>query len=494
MAQTGSPNSSVTHSESGGGLGGTLPDAEQPSFRVGPATADEQNKIRLPLIPVACWRVDDLRFAFDSSIVLPSIRDEMRILAQLIKEHTKAATGTETTAQVPPISIFAHADPVGTDQYNKFLSGRRAAAIYGLLTRRDEVWEDLYSDTGIYAQPVLGDKWGVKSIQVMLNELNGPVAVDGESGPQTSGAMQQFQKANGLPASGSADQGTRKKLFLAYMDKIAVDSTGTPFTVDKVEGFLARNGDPAGHGDMQGCSEFNPELIFSQADSDEYAQETDHTARDAANAQNRRVLILLFRPGSRVDHNKWPCPRAKEDVGGCIKRFWANGEWRRSTQLPDQPRKYALTKDTFACRFYDRISNASPCDGRSSEALWIAGLPMYGTSGVSFVIHDESGKEVVKTGVDTGEAGPGNNRTFDLSKLDAGTAVNLELQHDTRFLVPVLSLSIGALQDAIAQGSVTAINANLYPPGDPVSASQALKGDDDVTLPPSPPTGVKADS
>jgi len=263
--------STVTHSSSGGGLTGKLPNPDQPSFQVAPSTAAEYNNLRLRLIPIACWRVDDMRFAFDSSVVLPAIRDEMRILAQLIKEHSIADLAGGTAPLSPPLSVFGHADPVGNDQYNKFLSGRRAAAIYGMLTRRDEVWEDLYSDTRIFAQPVLGDKWGLKSIQTMLNELNGPVDVDGQSGPQTSGAIQQFQKANGLPASGTADQATRKKLFLAYMDKIAVDSSGKPFTVDKVDGFLARNADAAGHGDLQGCGEFNPELIFSQADTAKYA-------------------------------------------------------------------------------------------------------------------------------------------------------------------------------------------------------------------------------
>ena len=48
---------------------------------VGPSTADQANTVRLRLIPLACWRVDDLRFRFDSSVVLPGIQPEMKRLA-----------------------------------------------------------------------------------------------------------------------------------------------------------------------------------------------------------------------------------------------------------------------------------------------------------------------------------------------------------------------------------------------------------------------------
>ena len=37
-----------------------------------PATADEKNTIRPNLAAVACWRLDDIRFDFDSSFVRPA--------------------------------------------------------------------------------------------------------------------------------------------------------------------------------------------------------------------------------------------------------------------------------------------------------------------------------------------------------------------------------------------------------------------------------------
>jgi hypothetical protein len=363
------------HGASDGGMAGNHSSTEQQPVMAGTSTESQSNLIRMPLIPVACWKVEDVRFVFDSSFILPEARDEMGLLESLIQKHTRRDPGQQP--QAPPVSLFGHADPVGTDDYNKHLSGRRAAVIYGMVTRRPEIWEDLYSDGSQYAIPCLGDKWGTRSIQIMLTELGFPATADGQMGPQTSGALQGFQNKNGLPASGSADSGTRNKLYLAYMNQVCVDSSGQPFQIDKVSGFLAQNADPMGKGDFQGCSEFNPVLLFSQQDEDFYQDPANKVARDAANQPNRRVVGMLFRPGSLVLTTKWPCPRAKEDTTGCRKRFWSNGEARRSTLLPDQPRKYEKTKDTFACRFYDRLTHLSPCEHTQKPIAlrWIGWVP-----------------------------------------------------------------------------------------------------------------------
>jgi hypothetical protein len=73
-------------------------------------------------------------------------------------------------------------------------------------------------------------------------------------------------------------------------------------------------------------------------------------------------MVLIFREGSRVDPSKWPCPRASDGSAGCRKRFWSDGEKRRSSRLPDTERKFETSKDTFACRFYHRLSERSPCE------------------------------------------------------------------------------------------------------------------------------------
>ena len=68
-----------------------------------PATASESNLVGMWLIPVACWR-EDVRFEFDSSFVLPAVRDDMRILGRVIRAYTQM--------KPPSLSIFGHADPV----------------------------------------------------------------------------------------------------------------------------------------------------------------------------------------------------------------------------------------------------------------------------------------------------------------------------------------------------------------------------------------------
>src|SRR5437588_368371 len=138
-----------------GGLTGDIPPKTLPPVLVAPATADEKNTYKDPLVAIACWRMDDIRFEFDSSFVGPDAVEEFQLLAILRKKHPKA-----------PLSIFGHADPVGDDLYNKKLSGRRARAIFGLLTRDTGMWEELFSDA-----EGTNDKWGDKSIERMRSTL-----------------------------------------------------------------------------------------------------------------------------------------------------------------------------------------------------------------------------------------------------------------------------------------------------------------------------------
>ena len=346
---------------SDGGISGIHQSALDIQPLVAPATANEKNLVRLPLIPLACWRIEDLRFDFDSSFPLPELRAEMPLLARLIALHTEPGANNEP-GRNPPLSLFGHADPVGTDAVNKPLSGRRAAAIYGLLTRRDEVWQDIFTNSQNFTLPAAGDNWGTRSIQLMLNALGATLTVDGQTGPDTQAATKDFQNKNGLSPDGNPGSGTRKKLFRAYMDAICLDDQGKPFLVDAAEGFLARHDSAIGKGDFQGCSAFNPVLVFSRSRNDVFEQDSDKSKRNAANAPNRRVMALLFRPGSRALPEKWPCPASREGVAACVKRLFSNGEDRRGKRLETEDRKFSETEDTFACRFYQRMVAHSPCE------------------------------------------------------------------------------------------------------------------------------------
>lgn len=329
--------------EDTGGVIADVPIRRALPLLVGPSTVGQINTYRPDLAPVACLRLDDVRFGFGSSFVAPGATAEFRRLAALLQDKPGVIA-----------SVFGHADPVGDDASNKALSGRRAAAIYGVLTRDVALWERLFST------PFGLDDWGLASVQLMLavtGHFTG--AFDGVGDAPTVSSIVSFQSSKGLPADGGAGTGTRAALFLAYMDAVCVDDAGQPFTLAKAA-FLGRGVDPGGKGDYQGCGEFNLTRIFSVADEQRFRTTLDATERDGENATNRRVVVYLFRPGTRIDPNSWPCPRADEGTDDCSKRFWSDSAERRLLQT--QRREFESTKDTFACRFYHRFAELSPCE------------------------------------------------------------------------------------------------------------------------------------
>ena len=395
----------------------------------------EQNTLKQSIIPFACWRTHDMRFKFESSFVLPEVATEIGDLKILIDHHTvKDELGTERR---PALSVFGHADPTGNDDFNKALSGRRAQAIYALLTRKTDLWEELFS------QCLGGDKWGREALGTMLDTVSRAAQPEGIDEPRQKGGKPGDGQAASEEDSAAAkerdtkieklefDAEQREELFKSYMDAICVvevfrleaaderrlqsqgvevagrlaglldQEFGTekdflqavanvaagrellhdkeallreakkkkPFVV-RPKDFLAGGKDKGGKADYQGCGEFNPIFLQSKEDIDRFnsvpvsspERSILNAVRDAANEPDRRVLIFLFRPGLRISPDVWPCPRVKEGTEGCRKRFWSDGDKRRNTRLPDKPRTFDETKDTFACRFYDRLSNNSPCE------------------------------------------------------------------------------------------------------------------------------------
>jgi hypothetical protein len=322
---------------------------------VAPSTTTEYNLIRPDLIPVACQRIDDIHFDFDSSFIRPATSYDCQQLSLLLREHPWA-----------PLSIFGHADPVGQDDYNKKLSGRRARALYALLVRDLDIWEDLFSN------PHGSDNWGTLRVQELLAMAGyDPGPLDGIKGDLTTEAVKAFQTDHGLDIDGKAGKNTRKELFKIYMDLLCVNWRGESYVLDKKQ-FLARGRDANGKGDYQGCGEYNPELVFSKSEAKEY--EYDKTMRDAENQPNRRAVIYLFYPYSVVTPELWPCPNYKGEGYKCKARFWSDGDERRSNQ--ELRRKYENTHDTYACRFYDRIRHSlGKFDDRAPEINEFFGRP-----------------------------------------------------------------------------------------------------------------------
>jgi hypothetical protein len=307
---------------SDGGLAAEMDGSPFTRVFVGPATADQRNTVRAPLRAIACWRVEEARFAFDSSFVLPAMAEELALLAEM-RERLARVELDSGRVFFPSLAVFGHSDPTGADEYNKGLAGRRAQAVYGLLARRDDLWEELFHTGG----------WGAEGLAAM-------------------------QRVTG-PATGLTAPAGRRALYLRYMEQICVRRDGTAFSVPAAE-FLGGGLDGRGKADFQGCSEFNPVLMFSKTEQQIFARPEHHDLRDVENEPNRRVLVLLFRPGLHVPPDAWPCPRASEGSAGCRKRFFADADRRRANGA--KRRTQQDDRDTFACRFYDRLAGGSPCE------------------------------------------------------------------------------------------------------------------------------------
>lgn len=347
-AATAGPGDKLSFGLAGGAVG--VHPRARVSLPVAPTQGPGVNTLRFSLLPVACWKLEDMRFEFDSSFVRPEGVEEFAALLELRRQHEGA-----------PLSLFGHADPTGNDDYNKTLSGRRALAVHALLVRDVDRWESLYS------QPFGGDAWGARSIQLMLLALGFDAGVvDGKTGPKTRAAVRSFQSENGLTADGEPGPKTRQQLFTQYMDLLCCDAQGEPVTLS-AEDFLARGADPKLRGDVQGCSEFNPVIVLSSDEDEQLSDASRKTERDVAQLPNRRVMAFLFVPGVQIDPARWPCPAAEDGPGQCRAQFYPDADTRRSPAA--ERRLYEVTHDTMACRFYDRLARRSPCEATRSSLM-----------------------------------------------------------------------------------------------------------------------------
>jgi hypothetical protein len=384
-------------------------------FLVAPIPAPTKGKnfnlIREPLITIGCMHLPHHHFEFDSSFVGPDSESRFTKFSKLMK----LLQAQDPEKRMPPISVFGHADPTGRDEYNGPLSGRRALAVYGILTRNVKLWGKLH-DT-----PFSGDTWGNKVIRRILStglRVDGAIEppfftgpIDGETPAEkqqiekdTQEAIKAYKSARGIkPENGVLDKETRKQLFLEYMNTICHDEAGDPFILNEETDFVCRNKDSKTHkGDVQGCGEFNPIFLLSKAEEDLFNSKKEFKeARDQMYARDRRVVVFIFKHGTELTPEKWPCPIAAITGGeynqkACEKRFWSDGMKHRRVAGDDQRtfgkdmdlavfdadgnvttddegfvqfRKVEETGNTMACRFYHGFAVHSPCEAGLKE--WI---------------------------------------------------------------------------------------------------------------------------
>jgi len=194
--------------------------------------------------------------------------------------------------------------------------------------------------------------------------------VNGAFGSLTDKAIRGFQGDEGLAVDGIAGPKTRKRLYELYIDLLTGSSETPLMRPDQFLGDPADNANPKGKAKaaLQGCGEYNPILVFSETDEKAYAQQQDKTARNEANAPNRRAMIFFFAK-DRLGGMKptevtsvWPCPAWDEGTAGCPAQFWPDHEKRRANG--DKERHYPDDHHTMACAWYDRWARLSPCEGR----------------------------------------------------------------------------------------------------------------------------------
>ena len=391
---------------------------ERPQLPAGVAVTDSKtsfNTIRAPLLAIACWKLPDDFFAFDSSLVDPVSRQGFLKFFELRKD-LGVLDADGKTKLLPPISIFGHTDPVGSEIYNNVLSGRRSRAVYATLVHDVEIWEDLHK------HPHGNDTWDVKAEQTMLGpdslkDANGAPYFDGPatgfSSPKWTAAVKHFQTDKSAKVTGSfSTAADRAVLFDAYMNFLCTDDQGVKTALSKTDDFLAGNTavekDKATgkdvatlRGDLQGCSKFNLQMVFAK---DEEAK-LGEKQRNEDNKINRRVVAYLFKPGSKIDPAQWPCPpvslndnAAVKAVAKCAERFWSDkprGEKKK--RVKGEPRRHFKdTQDTFECRFYHGFGLRSPCEDKLK--LWVIQLNKRGKDGQRVPI--PAARCVVKSGAE----------------------------------------------------------------------------------------------
>lgn len=275
---------------------------------------DTQNQLRVPLRPVACWRLGDGVFEFDHKLIGREARDDFQRFFALRDRHP----GTT-------IALFGHADMSGSEDYNHRLGAERAQAVLGVLTGNPNLWYELFHD----------DREGRDALEAMLRAAGHTIdpSERGYGATTQAAVAEHIRYLNGGRA----------------LD-ILVDFLGS------------------GRAALQSCSELNPVVRAPTWILDSL----DESERRRLYEPNRRVVAYLFEAKVQV-HYAWPCPVAGAGSGECRKRFWSDAAKRRAPPAvlrqywPPKAKgspvsAYEGSEELFACRFYERLARHGVCE------------------------------------------------------------------------------------------------------------------------------------
>jgi hypothetical protein len=288
----------------------SAPDIPAARAVTGSSTA---NTARFPFAPIACWQISDFDFDFDSPFVDLTAVGAFQKVADL---HAKLRIRYKAIYDGKPLMIlFGHADPVGREDYNKRLSENRAKAIYAVLTRKPELWLELFPK-------------GRKRNHLCQKLID--VGYD------------------------KGDVSRRLLDVLSdYMNYLCKDSKGEDFRL--ADDYFIGGAKLA----FRGCSEFNPLRVL--AESEEENSASGKRLRNAANRVNRRVVALFFKPGTTSAAAEFPC-RPAPDIQACLDSFFPDGKDRLKAGPNRREHAPGGRERTFACMFYSRLAVNSPCE------------------------------------------------------------------------------------------------------------------------------------
>lgn len=246
---------------------------------------------REPQPGFTCLEVEGPHFDFDRSLVRP---DGLPALARI-----KAAFDEDPRREG---MVYGHTDTVGSEEYNKLLSERRARAVLAVLTHDVDAWQDLWQEEG----------WG----DDVAHALARAVSDEAKQASSPRAGLQAFQRARGLDASGRVDAATRAGLIQAYFESALPEPV-------PAERFRALGG-----ARYAGCSELNP-------------------VGDGTDERSRRVVVMVYDPAAAP--GDLPCTVG--DLGPC------QASCRPAPPSSGPPGETA----TFRCAVYRRLAALCAC-------------------------------------------------------------------------------------------------------------------------------------